>query len=164
MYSIGVGTCTRKMYLSLQWRNNGRDGVSNHQPHHCLLNRLSRRRSKKTAKLRFTGLCVGNSPVTGEFPTQMASNAENVSIWWRHHVCTLKVKNLTALTPVILKQEYSRRNRSISWLLMHWWRKEPGHQQPWCWLCNTNTCVPCLCLLGRISLLWPSDVTWRHGP
>ena len=26
------------------------------------------------------------SLVTGEFPTQMASNAENVSIWWRHHV------------------------------------------------------------------------------
>ena len=24
-------------------------------------------------------------PVTGEFPTQMASNAENVSIWRRHH-------------------------------------------------------------------------------
>ena len=24
--------------------------------------------------------------VTGEFPAQMASNAENVSIWWRHHV------------------------------------------------------------------------------
>ena len=23
---------------------------------------------------------------TGEFPAQMASNAENVSIWWRHHV------------------------------------------------------------------------------
>ena len=32
-----------------------------------------------------TGLCVWNSPVTGEFPTQMAINAENVSIWWRHH-------------------------------------------------------------------------------
>ena len=28
---------------------------------------------------------VGNSPVTGEFPAQMASDAENVSIWWRHH-------------------------------------------------------------------------------
>ena len=26
-----------------------------------------------------------NSPVTGEFPAQMASNAENISIWWRHH-------------------------------------------------------------------------------
>ena len=40
---------------------------------------------KKTPKLRVAGLCVGNSPVTGEFPTQMASNAGNVSIWWRHH-------------------------------------------------------------------------------
>ena len=30
--------------------------------------------------------CVrGNSPVTGELPEQMASNAENVVIWWRHH-------------------------------------------------------------------------------
>ena len=29
---------------------------------------------------------VGNSPVTDEFPTQRASNAENVSMWWRHHV------------------------------------------------------------------------------
>ena len=60
-------------------------GLSYHQPHDCLLNRLYRRRSKKTSKLRVTGLCTGNSPVTGEFPTQMASNAENVSIWWRQH-------------------------------------------------------------------------------
>ena len=66
--------------LSLQWRHNGCDGVSNHQPHNCLLNRLFRHRSKKTSKLCVTGLCVGNSPVIGEFPAQMASNAENVSI------------------------------------------------------------------------------------
>ena len=71
---------------SLQWRHNGRDGVSNHQPHHCLLNRLFRRRSKKTSKLRVTGLCAGNSPVTVECPAQVASNEENVSISWRHHV------------------------------------------------------------------------------
>ena len=69
----------------LQWRHNGRDSVSNHQPHDCLLNRLFRRRSKKTSKLRVTGLCAGNSPGTGEFPAQMACYAENVSIWWRHH-------------------------------------------------------------------------------
>ena len=77
------------MYIyvhSLRWRHNGHDSVSNHQPHGCLLNRLFRRRSKKTSKLRVTGLCAGNSPETGEFPAQMASNAENVSIWWRHHV------------------------------------------------------------------------------
>ena len=72
----------------LQWRHNGLDCVSNHQPHDCLLNRLFRRRSKKTSKLRVTGLCAGNSPGTGEFPAQMASNAENVSIWWRHHAVT----------------------------------------------------------------------------
>ena len=69
----------------LRWRHNGHDSVSNHQPHHCLFNRLFRRRSKKTSKLCVTGLCVGNSPGTGEFPAQMASNAGNVSIWWRHH-------------------------------------------------------------------------------
>ena len=70
----------------LQWRHNEHDVVSNHQRHDCLLNHLFRRRSKKTSKLRVTGLCDGNSPVTGEFPAQRASNAENVSIWWRHHV------------------------------------------------------------------------------
>ena len=62
--------------ISLQWRHNGRDGVSNHQPHDCLLNRLLRRRWKRTWKLSATGLCVGNLPVTSEFPAQMASNAE----------------------------------------------------------------------------------------
>ena len=71
---------------ALQWRHSGRDSVSNHQPHDYLLNRLFRRRSKKPSKLRVIGLCAGNSPETGEFPALMASNAENVSIWWRHHV------------------------------------------------------------------------------
>ena len=61
---------------TLQWRHNGHDSVSNHQPLDCLLDRLFRRRSKKTSKLRVTGLCAGNSPGTGEFPAQMASNAE----------------------------------------------------------------------------------------
>ena len=54
-----------------------------------LLNHLFGRISKKTSKLRVTGLCGGNSPRTGEFPAQMASNAENVSIWWRHHALQL---------------------------------------------------------------------------
>ena len=71
---------------ALQWHQYQRDGVWNHPPHDCLLNRLFRRRSNKTSKLRFTGLCTGNSPVTGEFPAQRASDAENVSIWWRHYV------------------------------------------------------------------------------
>ena len=38
----------------LRWRHS----VSNHQPHNCLLNRLFGCRSKKTSKLRVTGLCA----------------------------------------------------------------------------------------------------------
>ena len=72
--------------LTLHWRYNEYVGVSNHQPHHCLLDRLFIHRSKKTSKIRVTSLCAGNSPGTGEFPAQMASNAENFSLWWRHHV------------------------------------------------------------------------------
>ena len=81
------------MQKPLQWRYNGRDGVSNHQPHHSLLNRLFRRRSKKTPKLLVTDLFAGNSPVTGQFPVQMASNAENVPIWW-HHKIHMKIRYL----------------------------------------------------------------------
>ena len=78
------------MLWPLHWRPNGRNSVSNHQPHDCLFNRLFRRRSKETSKLRVTGLCAVNSPGTGEFPAQMASNAVNVSIWWRHHAKGLR--------------------------------------------------------------------------
>ena len=82
---IYVSSC----FIALGWRHNDHAGVSNHQPHGCLLNRLFRRKSKKTSKLRVTGLCAGNSPGTGEFLAQMASYAENVSIWWRHHGISL---------------------------------------------------------------------------
>ena len=51
-----------RLYDTLRWRHNDSDGVSNHQPHDCLLNRLFGRISKKTSKLCVTGLCVGNSP------------------------------------------------------------------------------------------------------
>ena len=39
-------------------------------------NRLFRRTSKKTSKLRVTGLCEGNPPVTGGFPSQKARDVE----------------------------------------------------------------------------------------
>ena len=58
-----------------QWSE--RDGFSNHQRLDCLLNSLVSCRSNKASKLRVTSLCEGNS--------LRASNAGNVSIWWRHH-------------------------------------------------------------------------------
>ena len=51
---------SRTYSLALRWRHNERDGVSNHQPHDCLLSRLFWRRSKKSSKFRVTGLCEGN--------------------------------------------------------------------------------------------------------
>ena len=71
--------------MTLQWHHNEHDGISNHQPHDCLLNHLFRRRSKKTSKLHVIDLWEGNSPVTGEFPAQRPSNAVIFLIWWRHH-------------------------------------------------------------------------------
>ena len=64
-------------FITLKLRHNERHGVSNHRRLHCLLNCCFRRRSKKTSKLRVTGYRW--------IPAQKASNAENVSIWWRHH-------------------------------------------------------------------------------
>ena len=52
-----------------------------------------KRKHQSSASLAFVR---GNSPVTGEFPAQRASNAENVSIWWRHHdfLCIVSKVNL----------------------------------------------------------------------
>ena len=92
-FAIGNHVCLSYSWLTwqfisndftLHWHLNDHDGVSNHQPHDCLLNRLFRRRSKKIPKLRVTGLCAGNSPAQG------ASYTENVSIWWRHHESCIK--------------------------------------------------------------------------
>ena len=73
---------------SLQGRHNERDSVSNHQPHECLLNRLFRRRSKKTSKLHVTGLCVGNSPGPvnsphkGPVTRKMFPFVDVIMLWW----------------------------------------------------------------------------------
>ena len=74
----------RPEWNQLQWRHNEPDSDSNHRRLDSLLNRLFTRRSKKTSKLLVTGLW--NSPVAGGFPSQRASYADNVSIWWRHRV------------------------------------------------------------------------------
>ena len=71
------------------------------------------------------------------------------------------IKSLLNL--LVLKLDYSRWTGSISWLLMPWWWKEPGHQQPWYWLFRINR-ASSLGLLqrGAIHSLWPSDAIWRY--
>ena len=67
----------------IQWRHYERDGVSNEQPHDCLLKHLFRHLIKEN--IEDPRHCPLWGEFTGEFPAQRASNAENVSIWWRHH-------------------------------------------------------------------------------
>ena len=45
--------------------------------------------------------------VTGEFPAQKASNAENVSIWWRHHVTKISGSYLFSFWKNIMIQFHS---------------------------------------------------------
>ena len=89
LYCIGNShSWSRCPVDTLQWRHSGHVSVSNYQPHDCLLNCLFRHRSKKTPKPRVTGLCAG------KFPAQMASNAENIPIWWRHHLILISYKQI----------------------------------------------------------------------
>ena len=81
-----------KWIYSLQWRHNERDGVSKHRYLHCLLNCCFMRRSKKTSKLRVTGLCAENAPVIGEFPVEKASVAENVYMYIYVCVCVCDIQ------------------------------------------------------------------------
>ena len=75
--------CVRR---TLQWRHNGRDGVSNHQPRDCLLSRFIRRTSKKTSRLRVTGLC-GHRWI----PRTKASDDELRCVFFCLFVCFLSV-------------------------------------------------------------------------
>ena len=61
----------------LQWRHNERDGVSNHGV--LLSPGADQRKHQHSAPLAFVS--------RPDIPSQRASNAEKVSIWWRHHDC-----------------------------------------------------------------------------
>ena len=81
---------------SLRWRHNGHDGVSNHQPHHC------------------------------EFLAQMASNAENVSTWWRHHVLRFLIPGWAGVQWGIGSSGHSRGSEMpglLRWSWRSWWAR-----------------------------------------
>ena len=115
-------TDSQKEYYSLQWRHNERDGICNLRGLDCLLNHLFRHRSKKTSKLHAIGLCVGNSPMTGEIPPQKASNVENVSIWWSHHAEKWSEKSgkyCHAIIPKLLFHAVYKQKCCIPWGQLH---------------------------------------------
>ena len=92
---MSTGNCDDITYLS----NNSHNGIARNFHYNdvtisatasqitsltiYLLIRLFSSHQRKHQKLRVTGLCEGNLPLTGEFHAQRAGNAENVSIWWQ---------------------------------------------------------------------------------
>ena len=117
---------------ALRWRHNGRDSVSNHQLHHCLLNRLFRHRSKKTPKLRVTGLCAGNSshkwPVTRKmFPFDdviMGNSSVFVSNW----VTTV----LHLQSSISFGGDFFLKNHTLFPMLIRFpWRRWLSQPHPW---------------------------------
>ena len=139
---------------SLQWRYNVSDDVSNHQPHDCLLNRVFRSRSKKTSKLRVTGLCEGNSPVTGEFPSQWDSKVEmfpfdDVIMWGS---CLPFIK-LIYILKWCLTIWVSQKAVKMLWLVwrvyFYFFVHYPSHY------CHHQMMIPLQCQ----QLMWSSDFT-----
>ena len=142
------------MILSLQWRHNRCDGVSNHQPHGCLLNRWFGRRSMKASKLRVTGLCAGNSLGTGEFPVQMASNAENASIWWYRSMKNFNQSNFSRnldLAPFHVCEIFDDVN-DIAWAQQTLLSSVIDSHALW----NADLCVKIRCLIWTGSCIKPS--------
>ena len=74
--------------ITLQWRHNGCKSISNHQPQDWC---TDQRKHQSSASLAFV---QGNSLVTSEFPAQMASNREIISIWWHHHDGLINILDL----------------------------------------------------------------------
>ena len=122
---------------SLLWRHDGHDSVSNHQSHKCLLNRPSRRRSKKTSKLHVTVLCAGihrrpvnsphNWPVTRKcfhlmtssctYNTAMAQSSKYYYITMTLHCYNFTLKCENKSRNISLKSIYS--NHKLH-LLLAW--------------------------------------------
>ena len=83
-FLLGIEEGWHVVHQALQWRHNERDGATNPRRLDCLLNRFGHINQNIEAPHHWP--LWGNLPVTCEFPAQRASNAENVSIWRRHHV------------------------------------------------------------------------------
>ena len=110
------------LWLPLQWRHNGRDSVSHHQPRDSFLDRLFRRRSKDTPKLRVTGLLWGihrgpvNSPHKGPVTRKMFPFDDVVmtkaSEW-----------TLSSLVTLTITETHSNTSKGLKyWVLLSVWK------------------------------------------
>ena len=107
-----TGEISRNLAAALPRRHNGYGGVSNHQPHDCLLNRLFRQRLRKTSKLCVTGLCAA-----GEFPAQKASNAEMFPF---DDAIMLSAKKQKTLSYMLIADQMKPIFTTVQYTCSHW--------------------------------------------
>ena len=118
---------------------------------------------QRNIKLRVTGLCEGNSTLAGGFPSQRASNAEKVSIWWRHHGVA---KSLAAMVLGMQKNNSLSSPRKDFKYHLHRYRprqQRPSDRHPWDInrsLIDVNPRVFAICECHG-GLQWPVPLQWR---
>ena len=135
---------------SLQWRHNGRDSVSDHQPRHCFIQRFIQAQIKESIKAprhwplcgEFTGdqwIPRTNAQKRGKCFHLMifCSNAENVSTWWCHHVAN-RPKS------VIINVLLDDLKLAINWPKTTVWLV---HRAP-----ATNACIPGATLCNPVQI------------
>ena len=74
---------------------------------------------RKISKSALLALCEGNQSVTAGFPSQRASNAETVSIWWRNHVSSHS-GILTLYDVIGISQQNLTSIQIMSYCLIQW--------------------------------------------
>ena len=111
MIYVYVGSVVVPLRLyPLRWRHYGRDSVSNHQPHDCLLNLLFRRRSKKTSKLRVTGHLCGEftGPRREKCFHLMTSSCLEIVARIKQLVLDCRHSTVVPLTRMVIQQQFNQ--------------------------------------------------------
>ena len=99
---------------------------------------------------------------TGEFPAQRASYAENVSIWWRHHVPWLKPAIVAFLSAIDTQGSWATKHDSQYQLSVFFWEVR----------CNDNFYpkgdhLLIRCLVYGAVYVWDKNdyvIKWKHFP
>ena len=96
---------------------------------------------------------------TGDFPAQMASNAENVSNWWRHHdtICAIEARIYRSIQSFMNYDATTRNKNKTAWGIVYdvQFKITPWHRDTLCIGIGFYWCNYCPVVRGIIR--WPVD-------
>ena len=130
------------MFHILQWRHNGCDGVSNYQPHDCLLIRLFRRRLK--TRVTFEMSKYPRRP----WDRYTAPNSKCIGSEQTNKTNKKNPKTLFILVVNLVEKMVSLWNSPVIWKLAQYlsniWKPncQVCHLWLFCWYCSFAMCIP----------------------